>query len=106
MASVIGEERRDLRRSVRGVIIDEFCQREELIPVVLLIVAIKPEILLQGLVHSFRLTIRLGMIGRRPVSLDIALFQELASKTGRELLSSVGYYVDWETVVLEHIPEV
>jgi hypothetical protein len=91
---------------VRGVVVDEFRERKQLVPVILLIVAIEPEILLQGLVDSLRLTVRLGMIGCRPVPLDIAQFQELARETGRELLTPVGYYVDGETVVFEHVPEV
>jgi len=43
------------------IIVGEFCQWEEIIPIILLVIAIQLQVLLQDLVHVFRLSICLRM---------------------------------------------
>ena len=62
MVALVGEERRYSSGSTRSVVVREFGEREEFCPVVLLIVAVNPEVLLERLISAFCLTIALGMI--------------------------------------------
>ena len=48
-------------------LISEFCKREELIPVVLLIVAVDSEILFESLIGAFSLTVSFGMVTQSAV---------------------------------------
>src|SRR5271155_4178619 len=77
-----------------------------LVPVVLLVVAIYPQILFQRLVHPFRLTIRLRVICRRPIPLDVQPFEKVSREMGDELRAPIGDSVDRETVELPKMPAV
>jgi len=70
MEALIGEERGNHGRGVRCVIVHKFSQREEIDPIVLLVVDVHTKILLQDLVDLFGLTIRLRVVGSRKVGLD------------------------------------
>ena len=59
MISVVGIEWRDSYGGVLSIIIDEFRERKELIPIILLIVTKDAEILLEDLVNTLSLIIRL-----------------------------------------------
>jgi len=72
MSSVISIEGGNLGGGMFGVVIGEFCEGEEVVPVVLLIVTEDAEVLLQDLVYSFGLAIRLRVIRCGPVPLDLA----------------------------------
>jgi len=63
MEALIGEERGNHGRGVRHVIVRKFSQREEIDPIVLLVVDVHTKILLQDLVDPFGLTIRLRVVG-------------------------------------------
>ena len=47
------------------IIVCEFCERQEIRPIILLIIAIDVKILFDGLVHMFSLTITLGVESSR-----------------------------------------
>ena len=53
-----------------GVVVGKFCKREQMLPVILLIVDEDPKVLLEDLVHLFCLPIIFGMICCGEVSLD------------------------------------
>jgi len=56
MVSFVREERRDTCGSVWGIVVGEFGERQQLGPIVLLVVAIDLEVLFQGLVDTFGLS--------------------------------------------------
>jgi hypothetical protein len=60
--ALIGEERRYAGGSTRRVVIGEFREGKEFRPVVLLVVAVNPKVLLEGLISAFCLTIPLWVI--------------------------------------------
>lgn len=62
MIALVGEERRDTGGRVRSVVVGELREWEKTGPVVLLVVAVDAEILLQGLVDAFSLSISLRMV--------------------------------------------
>ena len=70
VVALIGEEGRYTGGGVRRIVIGEFSEREEVGPIVLLVQAIVSEVLFQGLVSSFRLTIGLRIISRCEVEPD------------------------------------
>ena len=61
MIAVIGVERRAINAGLVGVVISEFGDRQEIEPIVLLIITIYTEILFNDLIHAFGLTIGLRM---------------------------------------------
>ena len=67
----VGEERRYSGCSIWSIVISKLGQRKEQTPVILLIVGIHMEILLQGLVDSFGLTITFWVISESEVQLHI-----------------------------------
>ena len=83
-----------------GVVVDELREGQELCPVILVIAAIYPQVLFQGLVDPFRLPVRLGMEGRRAVALNPELLQQLPCELGDELGAPVGYNIGRQPVVL------
>ena len=60
---IISEEWRDLGGGMLSVVVRKFRERENVKPVVLLIVAEGPQILFEDLVDPFRLTVRLRVEG-------------------------------------------
>src|SRR5882724_3191816 len=61
--ALVSEERGNHGRRVRRVVVRKFSQREEIDPIVLLVVDVHTKILLQDLVDPFSLTIRLRVVG-------------------------------------------
>jgi len=68
------------------------------VPIVLLVITIYPQVLSQGLIHPFRLPVRLGVVCRGPISLNIQPFEEMPGKLGDELRAPVGDSVDREAM--------
>ena len=60
--ALIGEEGGYARGSTRRVVVGEFRERKEFRPIVLLVVAVDPKVLLKCLVGTLGLTIPLGVI--------------------------------------------
>jgi len=61
--AVISEERGTIDRRLMRIVVREFGDGEELVPIVLLVVAVDTEILFDGLIHAFSLAVRLGVKG-------------------------------------------
>ena len=61
MVSFVGKEWRDSCGG-RGIVISKLCDRKQIRPIVLLVVAIYSEVLFQGLIHSFSLSVALRVI--------------------------------------------
>ena len=62
MVSLVGKEWEDSRGGIGGIIISKFCDGKSIRPIVLLVVALYSKVLFQGLIHSFSLSITLGVI--------------------------------------------
>src|SRR5262245_54556242 len=62
IVSFVCVERRNTRSSIRCVVVGEFGDGKEFFPVVLLIIAINPNVLFQCLISSFRLAVSFRMI--------------------------------------------
>ena len=58
-----------------GVLLRKFRQGKETGPICLLIVAINAEVLFENRVQAFRLAVRLGMKGCRPICADAQEFE-------------------------------
>jgi hypothetical protein len=59
------------------------------VPIVLLIIAVNPQVLFQRLVRPLRLTVRLWVVCRRPISLDVVEIEESLGEAGSELLTAI-----------------
>jgi len=59
--SIVGIEWRDSCGGILSVVVDEFCEGKELVPVVLLIITKDAKVLLKDLVNTLSLAIRLRM---------------------------------------------
>ena len=70
----VGEEQRYSGCCIRSIVVSELSQGEEQTPIILLIVGIHTEILLQGLVDPFGLTITFRVISGGEVQLHIKGF--------------------------------
>lgn len=67
----VGEKWRNSGRSRRSIVVGKLTKREEAGPVVLLIVAEDPKVLLEGLIESFGLSIAFWVITRCEVNLHV-----------------------------------
>ena len=61
-----------------------------MLPVILLVVDEDPEVLLEDLVHPFRLTVGFGVVSRGEVGLDAKQLTQGPPETGDEMFSTVG----------------
>ena len=61
MKTVVCIERRTIDCRLMCIIVCEFCERQKIRPIILLIIAIDAKILFDSLVHMFSLTINLGV---------------------------------------------
>jgi hypothetical protein len=98
MVAVVGEERSLAGRGVDGVVVSELGAGQELLPIVLLVVAKGAEILLKDLVDTLGLTVGLRMERGRQVGLDVEEGQEATPEAGCEHFVSVGHDVCGEAV--------
>ena len=89
MVSLISEERSRPGGRAFGVVVSELGNREPMGPVVLLEITVNAEVLFQGLVYSFCLTVCLGMIARSEVQADSEECAKRMEKVGDELGTSV-----------------
>ena len=71
IVAVVGEEWGNLSSRVGSVVIREFGEREEIGPVVLLVVAVQSEVTFERLVHPFGLAVSFGMICGGEVELHV-----------------------------------
>ena len=62
MVSFIGKKQGDSHGGIRGIIISKLGDGEQIRRIVLLVVVVYSEVLFQSLIHSFGLSIALGVI--------------------------------------------
>ena len=93
MIALVCEEGSNTGGSVRSVVVREFSDGQELGPVVLLIGTVNSDVLLQGLINAFRLSVSFRMISGSVVQLHAERFSKCAKEGGDEFGTSVGGYV-------------
>ena len=76
--------------STRGIVVCELHKREKLSPVVLLVVAVNPDILFQCLICAFGLSVTFRMVTGSEMKLHIESFSERPEEMRDELRSAVG----------------
>ena len=76
--------------STRGIVVCEFCERKKLSPVVLLVVAVNPDVLFQCLISAFGLSVTFRMVTRGEMNLHIKSFSERPEEMRDELRFVVG----------------
>jgi hypothetical protein len=85
------------------IVVLELGHRQEIIPVILSLIDEDAKILLQLLIDSFGLPIRLRMIGRRGCDSDRQQAVQLSSELPNELDTSVRNHVSRQTMQLPHM---
>ena len=71
VVAFVSKEQGHTGSCVQSIIVCKLCKRQELGPIVLLVIAVNPQALFQHLVHSLCLSIALGMITRGEMEMDI-----------------------------------
>ena len=84
VVAFVGEEGGGARSRVRGVVVGELGEGEEVDPVVLLVVDVDSEVLLEHLVDAFGLAVGLGVVGGREVGFDAKEVAEGSPELGGE----------------------
>ena len=88
--SLVSEEWGYSGGSTRGIVVCELHEREKLSPVVLLIIAVNPDVLFQSLICVFSLSVAFRMVTGGEVKLHIESFSERPEEMQDELHSTVG----------------
>jgi hypothetical protein len=88
---------------VNSIIIRKLRKVENLGPIVLLITQETPEILLQRLVCSFRLSVGLRMVAGGEVAGDLEHLEEMLPKFGDKLQASVTDNTVWEAMMPKYL---
>ena len=88
--SLVSEEWGYSGGSTRGIVVCELREREKLSPVVLLVVAVNPDVLFQCLISAFGLSVAFRMVTRGEMKLHIESFSEKPEKMRDELRSAIG----------------
>ena len=76
--------------STRGIVVCKLRKREKLSPVVLLVVAVNPDVLFQCLIGAFGLSIAFRMVTGGEMKLHIESFSERPEEVRDELRSAIG----------------
>ena len=105
MVSFVCEEQRDSCSSAGGIIVRELCQGQEIGPVVLLVIAVNPKVLLQGLVGPFCLSITFRVVTRCEVELHVECSPERAEEMGDKFSASVGSDMGRNSMLREDVQE-
>ena len=88
--SLVSEEWGYSGGSTRGIVVCELREREKLSSIVLLIIAVNPDVLFQCLICAFGLSVPFRMVTRGEVKLHIESFSERPEEMQDELCSAVG----------------
>lgn len=89
IVALVGKERRDSGGSVRSIVVSEFGKRKEGFPIVLLIGAINADVLLEGLIGTFRLSVGFGMVTGGEMEFHIDGLSEGLEELGDKLGATV-----------------
>lgn len=87
--SFIGKERRGSGSSARSVIVCELGEWEQWGPIILLVIAVYTEILFQGLISAFCLTISFWVVSGGEVEFHVQCLSERPEEVGDEFGTSV-----------------
>ena len=90
VVAVIGEEWRNWRSRMRSVVVGEFCNREKVSPIILLIGAIQAKIAFERLIRSLGLTIGFGVVGCRKLELHVEALSERSGEVRSEERTAIG----------------
>jgi len=91
---------------VRSVVVGELCKGQKVIPVILVIIDVDPQVLLQDLIQALCLTISLRVISGGEVLLDVEEMTERRPEVEHECLAAVGYNVGRCTMLREDVVQV
>ena len=89
MVSLISKEQSRPGGCAFGIVVSKLSNREPMGPVVLLEITVNVEVLFQGLVYLFCLTVCLGMVAGSEVQADSEECAKRMEKVGDELGTSV-----------------
>jgi len=103
MVTFVSKEGCNTSSGAQSIIVSEFCQREEFRPIVLLIVAIDLNVLFQGLICSFSLSVGFGVITRGEMELHIQSYSKRLEEVGYKLGALVGSNVRPNTMFKEYM---
>ena len=101
MVTFVGKEWGDPCRGTWGIVVSKFHKWEQGISVILLTIAKYPQVLFQGLIGLFGLSITFGMVSRGEVELHVKCFSEGAEKLGNELGTSFRGYMFRDAMLRE-----
>ena len=101
----VQHERSEFRGGVDMVVVGKIREGQEFIPVVLSLVHEDPDVLFQFLVETFRLSVRLGVVGCRRGGSNAQEFVQLLGEFRHKLRTSIGDNVCGESVEFPHVPE-
>src|SRR6266581_7375278 len=105
IVAFVGEEGGDTHGSIRSIIVCELRKRQELGPIVLLIVGIYLQILLKHLVHSLGLSISFRVVAGGEVETDIKGLAQGTEEMGNKLRTPVRGDVQGNSMFRKHIEE-
>ena len=88
--SLVSEEWGYSGGSTRGIVVCKFREREKLSPIVLLVVAVNPDVLFQCLISGFGLSVAFRMVTGSEMKFHIESFSERPEEMRDELHSAVG----------------
>ena len=90
VVTLVSEEWGHTGSCIWGVIVCELCKRQELGPIVLLVIAVNLQVLFQHLVHSLCLSVALRMITQGEMETDIKGLTKGTEEVGDKLGSPIG----------------
>ena len=101
--TIVGKERGDLSRRVRGIVVGELGDGEEVCPVVLLIVGVHPEVGLQCLVRALGLAVGLGVECSGEIQLHVQESAEGRHELGGECGTPIRDDIRGDTMLGEDV---
>ena len=101
----VGKEGRGTGRCTRSIVVGEFSEGKERRPVVLLVVAKYSEVLLEGLIELFSLSVSFQVIARGEVNFHIQRFSEGAEETEDKLGSAVTSNMQQDSAFGEYMDD-
>ena len=106
IVTIVGEKRGDLGGGVGSVVRGELGNREQVGPIVLLVVSVHAKENLQRLIGALGLPISFGMVRCRVVELDPEELAERRHELGGEGGSAIGNDVGGDTVLGEDVSDI
>lgn len=105
MVAFVGEEGCDSSGSTRSVVVRKLRKREEFGPVVLLVVAIRAEVLFECLIRAFGLAIAFRVVTRGEVKTHVESFGQRPEEVRHEFGATVGGDVRGNSVLREDMED-